>query len=74
MRPGGLLEGSVGLPGGPRGGQMDKWTYRWTDVWIDRRNFSPNYRTLSPVGAATHKEGGEEENGEDGEEGEDEKG
>ena len=35
---------------------MDKWTYRWMDVWMDRRNFSPFYRTLSPVGAATQKE------------------
>ena len=49
VRPGGLLEGSMGLPGGLGG---DRWMY----VRMDGCNFSPIYRTLSPVGAATQKE------------------
>ena len=44
-----------------------------TDILTGGRNFSPFYRTLSPVGAAAQKEG-EDENGEGGEEGEDEEG
>ena len=47
----GQLEGSGGQPAGsegqPEGGH--------TDVRTDVRNFSPFYRTLSPVGAAAQK-------------------
>ena len=56
----GLSEGSEGLPEGPeglperpkglpstRGGGMDRW--------MNKQNFSPFYRTLSPVGAAAQK-------------------
>ena len=51
--PEGLPEGPEGLPEGPEGpeslpGGTDVRTYGRTDV----RNFSPFYRTSSPVGAA----------------------
>ena len=47
----GLPEGPEGLPGGPGGGR----TYGRTDGRTDGRNFSPFYRTSSPVGAAAQK-------------------
>ena len=45
-------------------GERDGWTDRGTegqreggtDGWTDKQNFSPFYRTLSPVGAAAQKE------------------
>ena len=36
----------------PFGRPMDGRTDGRTDGWIDRRNFSPFYRTSSPLGAA----------------------
>ena len=47
--PDGLPLRSEGLPGGGGGvyGRMDEWMDGW--------NFSPFYRTLSPVGAAAQK-------------------
>ena len=45
-RPEGHPAGSEGHPGGVGG--MD----RWTDRWMDNRNFFPYYKTLSPLRAA----------------------
>ena len=46
-------EGSEGHSAGSEGqtGVTDKWTDRQTN----KQNFSPSYRTLSPLGAAAHK-------------------
>ena len=48
----GLPERSEGLPGGPGG---EGWTCGRMDVRMDGQNFSPFYRTLSPVRAAAQK-------------------
>ena len=55
--PEGFSEGPESLPEGPEGwpgaqGGPYGWTYGQTDV----QNFSPFYRTLSPVEAAAQKE------------------
>ena len=60
--PEGLPEGPEGLSGGRRacqeaGGGTDVRTDVHTDVRTDVRNFSPFYRTSSPVGAAAQKRG-----------------
>ena len=57
--PEGLPEGPEGLPEGPEGlpgagGDVRKDVV--TDGWTDGRNFSPFYKTSSPVGAATQKQ------------------
>ena len=54
----GVPEGIEGLPegsGGLTGGGGDRHTDGRTDGRTDVRNFSPFYRTLSPVGAAAQK-------------------
>ena len=48
--PKGLPEGLEGLAGGPGGGADGRM-----DVQTERQNFSPFYRSLSPVGSTAQK-------------------